>query len=163
MCRSARRHLRVGLEYSGPQAREAPLSRMLKFTIGQWKEHTNASIAADVGGGRGDVDFEVDVVRFEDGYTRPGGFAGNKGRRVRSVPMSANVRRVLWPLSGQGRRGARLRARGQTGRADLRQRPLPAVHQRQQARGPAAARFHDLRHTSARRRSARSRSTRSSG
>lgn len=45
-----------------------------------------------------DVDFEVEVVRFEDGYTKTGGFAGNKGRRLRSVPMSANVRRVLWPL-----------------------------------------------------------------
>jgi integrase len=45
-----------------------------------------------------DVDFEVDVVRLEDGYTRHGGFAGNKGRRTRSVPMSPNVRRVLWPL-----------------------------------------------------------------
>jgi integrase len=45
-----------------------------------------------------DVDFAVDVVRLEDGYTTHGGFAGNKGRRTRSAPMSANVRRVLWPL-----------------------------------------------------------------
>jgi integrase len=42
------------------------------------------------------VDFAVGVVRFEDGYTTRGGHAGNKGRRVRSVPMSDNVRRVLW-------------------------------------------------------------------
>ncbi len=45
-----------------------------------------------------DVDFAVGVVRLEDGYTTHGGFAGNKGRRTRSVPMSANTRRVLWPL-----------------------------------------------------------------
>jgi integrase len=43
-------------------------------------------------------------VRFEDGYTTYGGHAGNKGRRTRSVPMSANVRRVLWPLC-QGKDG----------------------------------------------------------
>jgi integrase len=45
-----------------------------------------------------DVDFAVEVIRLEDGYTTHGGFAGNKGRRTRSVPMSANVRRVLWPF-----------------------------------------------------------------
>jgi conjugative relaxase-like TrwC/TraI family protein len=50
------------------------------------------------------VDFDVDVVRFEDGYTTSGGHAGNKGRRVRSVPMSANVRRVLLPFC-QGKDG----------------------------------------------------------
>jgi integrase len=44
------------------------------------------------------VDFEVGVLRFEDGYTTSGGHAGNKGRRVRSVPMSANVRAALWPF-----------------------------------------------------------------
>jgi integrase len=43
------------------------------------------------------VDFGVGVVRFEDGFTTRGGHAGNKGRRVRSVPMSDNVRAVLWP------------------------------------------------------------------
>jgi integrase len=49
------------------------------------------------------VDFDVDVMRFEDGYTTSGGHAGNKGRRVRSVPMSANVRRMLWPFcEGKG-------------------------------------------------------------
>jgi integrase len=41
------------------------------------------------------VDFGVGVVRFEDGYTTRGGHAGNKGRRVRSVPMSDNVRLTL--------------------------------------------------------------------
>lgn len=44
------------------------------------------------------VDFEAGRVRFEDGFTTHGGHAGNKGRRVRSVPMSANVRRVLRPF-----------------------------------------------------------------
>jgi integrase len=32
------------------------------------------------------VDFEVGVLRFEDGYTTSGAHAGNKGRRVRSSP-----------------------------------------------------------------------------
>ncbi len=44
------------------------------------------------------VDFDAEVVRFEDGHAKHGRPAGNKGRRVRPVPMSANVRRVLWPL-----------------------------------------------------------------
>jgi integrase len=44
------------------------------------------------------VDFEVEVLRFEDGFTTHGGHAGNKGRRVRSVPMSADVLAVLTPL-----------------------------------------------------------------
>ena len=52
----------------------------------------------------GDVNFGVGVVRFEDGFTTTGGFAGNKGRRLRSVPMSANVRSVLLPLC-QGKDG----------------------------------------------------------
>ncbi len=43
------------------------------------------------------VDFANGILRFEDGYTRRRGHAGNKGRRVRSVPMSANVRAVLLP------------------------------------------------------------------
>ena len=49
------------------------------------------------------VDFEVGVLRFEDGYTTSGGHAGNKGRRVRSVPMSANVRAALWPFCEETR------------------------------------------------------------
>ena len=43
------------------------------------------------------VDFEVGVIRFEDGFTTSGGHAGNKGRRVRSVPLSSNVRAALAP------------------------------------------------------------------
>ncbi len=46
----------------------------------------------------GNVDFDVGVVRFEDGYTTHGGHAANKGRRVRAVPMSANVHEALLPL-----------------------------------------------------------------
>jgi integrase len=48
------------------------------------------------------VDFASGLLRFEDGYTTKGGHAGNKGRRVRSVPMSANVRDALLPYC-QGR------------------------------------------------------------
>ncbi len=44
------------------------------------------------------VNFKVGVLRFEDGFTTNGGHAGNKGRRVRSVPMTANVRSVLAPF-----------------------------------------------------------------
>lgn len=43
------------------------------------------------------VDFGVGVIRFEDAFTTRGGHAGNKGRCVRSVPMSDNVRVALWP------------------------------------------------------------------
>ncbi|MBA3807639.1 MAG: site-specific integrase [Solirubrobacterales bacterium] len=46
----------------------------------------------------GNIDFEVGMLRFEDGFTTHGGHAGNKGRRVRSVPMTANVRTALWPF-----------------------------------------------------------------
>ena len=53
------------------------------------------------------VDFSNGILRFEDGYTRRGGHSGNKGRRVRSVPMSANVRAVLLPYC-QGRPGEAL-------------------------------------------------------
>jgi integrase len=44
------------------------------------------------------VDFKVGVIRIEDGYTKTGGHAGNKGRRVRSVPMSEKVRAALEPF-----------------------------------------------------------------
>jgi integrase len=44
------------------------------------------------------VDFDAGVLRFEDGYTDEGGHAGNKGRRVRSVPMSEHVRNALTPF-----------------------------------------------------------------
>jgi integrase len=50
------------------------------------------------------VDFQVGVLRFEDGFTTNGRHAGNKGRRVRSVPMTANVRAALWPYC-QGKAG----------------------------------------------------------
>ncbi len=50
------------------------------------------------------VDFQVGVLRFEDGFTSNGGHAGNKGRRVRSVPMTVNVRAALWPYC-QGKAG----------------------------------------------------------
>jgi integrase len=53
------------------------------------------------------VDFANGVLRFEDGYTTKGGHAGNKGRRVRSVPMSDNVRAALLPHC-QGRTGEQL-------------------------------------------------------
>jgi integrase len=46
----------------------------------------------------GNVDFEAGVLRFEDGFTTNGGHAGNKGRRVRSVPMTRNVRKALAPF-----------------------------------------------------------------
>lgn len=46
----------------------------------------------------GNVDFGVGVVRIEDGYTTSGGHAGNKGRLVRSVPMSEKVRAALEPF-----------------------------------------------------------------
>jgi len=53
------------------------------------------------------VDFGVGGLRFEDGYTDEGGHAGNKGRRVRFVPMSADVRRVLAPFC-EGKTGEML-------------------------------------------------------
>jgi integrase len=111
-----------------------------------------------------DVDFTAGVVRFEDGYTTTGGFAGNKGRRTRSVPMSANVRRVLWPFC-QGRSGEELvfQHATQLGQpicgVSLYRRFVSAARRA----GLPQIRFHELRHTSARRRSARSRSTRCSG
>ena len=46
----------------------------------------------------GNVDFDAGVLRFEDGFTTTGGHAGNKGRRVRSVPMTRNVRKALAPF-----------------------------------------------------------------
>ncbi len=52
------------------------------------------------------VDFDARVLRFEDGFTTRGGHAGNKGRRVRSVPMSENVRAALWPYCRGRRREA---------------------------------------------------------
>ena len=94
------------------------------------------------------VDFEVGVLRFEDGFTTNGGHAGNKGRRVRSVPMTANVRSVLAPFCrGEDREHAGLRARRQTGRADLWHVSLPPVLERRERAGLPRLRLHDLRHT----------------
>jgi integrase len=55
----------------------------------------------------GNVDFEVGVIRFEDGFTSSGGHAGNKGRRVRSVLITSNVRAALKPYC-MGRKSAAL-------------------------------------------------------
>ena len=55
----------------------------------------------------GNVDFEAGVLRFEDGFTTNGGHAGNKGRRVRSVPMTRNVRKALAPFC-EGKSGVML-------------------------------------------------------
>jgi integrase len=96
-----------------------------------------------------DVDFGVDVLRLEDGYTTHGGFAGNKGRRTRrSVPMSANVRRVLWPLC-QAKDGEELvfQRRSWPGEpivaSDLYRRFISACKRA----GLPQIRFRDLRHT----------------
>jgi integrase len=95
-----------------------------------------------------DVDFEVDQLRFEDGYTTKGGFAGNKGRRTRSVPMSANVRRVLLPFC-EGKAGEELVFQSQSKPGEpicgvsLYRRFLSAAKRA----GLPRLRLHDLRHT----------------
>jgi integrase len=53
------------------------------------------------------VDFEMGVLRLEDGFTTTGGHAGNKGRRARSVPMTAHVRAALEPFC-EGKAGESL-------------------------------------------------------
>jgi integrase len=94
------------------------------------------------------VGFEVDVIRFEDGFTTHGGHAGNKGRRVRSVPMSANVRAVLAPFC-EGKAGERLVFESQTKPGQpicgvsLYRRFLSAAKRA----GLPRIRLHDLRHT----------------
>ncbi len=94
------------------------------------------------------VDFEVDVIRFEDGYTTHGGHAGNKGRRVRSVPMSANVKAVLAPFC-EGKAGDRLVFESETKPGEpicgvsLYRRFLSAAKRA----GLPRIRLHDLRHT----------------
>jgi integrase len=95
-----------------------------------------------------DVDFDVDVLRFEDGYTAHGGFAGNKGRRTRSVPMSANVKRVLLPFC-EGKTGEELvfQSESKPGEpisgVNLYRRFLNAAKRA----GLPRLRLHELRHT----------------
>ena len=96
----------------------------------------------------GNVDFEVGLVRFEDGYTTYGGHAGNKGRRVRSVPLSDAVSRALLPF-----------CRGRTEDALVFEHPTkpgePICHvtthrhfkSAAKRAGLTAIRFHDLRHS----------------
>jgi integrase len=95
-----------------------------------------------------DVDFAVDVVRLEDGYTDHGGFAGNKGRRTRRVPMSANVRRMLGPFC-EGKDGEELvfQRASRPGEpicgSDLYRRFVSACKRA----GLPRLSFHELRHT----------------
>jgi integrase len=94
------------------------------------------------------VDFGVGVVRFEDGYTTRGGHAGNKGRRVRSVPMSDNVRAALWPYC-KGRPADALVFE----REDQPGEPICGSNLYRRFRSAAlraglpVLRFHDLRHS----------------
>lgn len=94
------------------------------------------------------VDFEVGVLRFEDGYTTTGGHAGNKGRRVRSVPMTKNVRAALAPFcEGKTREMLVFEHDGKPGEpvcgTDLYRRFLKAAKRA----GLPRLRLHDLRHT----------------
>ncbi len=94
------------------------------------------------------VDFANGVLRFEDGYTTRGGHAGNKGRRVRSVPMSANVRAALLPYC-HGRAGDALvfEHEAKPGEpvcgSSLYRRFVGAAERA----GLPVLRFHDLRHS----------------
>ena len=94
------------------------------------------------------VDFAVGVLRFEDGYTTRGGHAGNKGRRVRSVPMTDNVRATLWPYCN-GRSGDALVFEHETKPGEpicgsnLYRRFIDAARRA----GLPIVRFHDLRHS----------------
>jgi integrase len=110
------------------------------------------------------VDFEVGVLRFEDGYTTSGGHAGNKGRRVRSVPMSANVRAALWPFC-DGRPGEALVSSTRTSPASRSAASRSTDGSSAHPRKPVCRSCDCMTCAtpSARRRSACSRSTRSSG
>jgi integrase len=94
------------------------------------------------------VDFAVGVLRFEDGFTTTGGHAGNKGRRVRSVPMSADVRAALAPFC-DGRSGDALVFEHEAKAGE----PIcgTGLYRRFRAAsrraGLPALRVHDLRHT----------------
>jgi integrase len=94
------------------------------------------------------VDFEVGVVRFEYGFTTHGGHAGNKGRRVRPVPMSADVRAVLAPFC-EGKTGEML----VFGEEDKPGEPICGVNlyrrflSAAKRAGLPRIRLHDLRHT----------------
>ena len=94
------------------------------------------------------VDFANGVLRFEDGYTTRGGHAGKKGRRVRSVPMSDNVRAALLPYC-RDRTGEDLVfvRDGKPGEpicgVSLYRRFVSAA----QRAGLPVLRFHDLRHS----------------
>ncbi len=94
------------------------------------------------------VDFANGVLRFEDGYTTRGGHAGKKGRRVRSVPMSDNIRAALLPYC-RGRAGQELvfERTGTPGEpicgVSLYRRFVSAA----QRAGLPVLRFHDLRHS----------------
>jgi integrase len=94
------------------------------------------------------VDFAAGLLRFEDGYTTRGGHAGNKGRRVRSVPMSANVRAALAPFCA-GRHGEQLVFEHETKPG----RPICGVSlyrhfvSAAERAGLPRIRLHDLRHT----------------
>ncbi|MGH8302872.1 MAG: tyrosine-type recombinase/integrase, partial [Steroidobacteraceae bacterium] len=94
------------------------------------------------------VDFANSLLRFEDGYTTKGGHAGNKGRRVRSVPMSADIAAALAPYC-RGRAGDELvfEHDAKPGQpicgVSLYRRFVSAA----QRAGLPVLRFHDLRHS----------------
>jgi integrase len=94
------------------------------------------------------VDFAVEVVRLEDGYTTHGGHAGNKGRRVRSVPMTTDVDAALLPLcEGKDPKalvfGEPERPGEPVSGVNLYRRFIKAA----QRAGLPRIRLHDLRHT----------------
>jgi integrase len=94
------------------------------------------------------VDFANGVLRFEDGYTTKGGHAGNKGRRVRSVPMSDHVRAALLPYC-RGRAGEELvfEHTGNPGNRSAACRCTDGSSARPSGLDCRGLRFHDLRHS----------------